>query len=65
MKRIVLFLLLLIGSFNLNAQINEIGVLLGGSNYIGDIGKTNYINPKDVAFGIDGIKAQDTLFVFH
>ena len=25
---------------------------LGGSNYIGDVGKTNYINPNEMAFGI-------------
>lgn len=33
------------------AQINELGVFLGGSNYIGDIGKTNYIFPNNYAFG--------------
>ncbi len=52
MKRFFLLFLVLTGVFNLNAQINEIGVFLGGSNYIGDIGKTTYINPKDPAFGI-------------
>lgn len=52
MKRFFLLFLILTGVFNLNAQINEIGVFLGGSNYIGDIGKTTYINPKDPAFGI-------------
>jgi hypothetical protein len=52
MKRFVLFLLFFLEAFNLNAQINEIGVFLGGSNYIGDIGKTTYINPKDITFGV-------------
>lgn len=51
MKRFFLFVVIVL-SFNLNAQINEIGVFLGGGNYIGDIGKTNYINPSDVAFGV-------------
>ncbi len=37
---------------NLNAQIHEIGVFLGGSNYIGDVGKTTYINPNELAFGV-------------
>ncbi len=35
-----------------NAQINEIGVFLGGTNYIGDVGKTDYVNPNDLAFGV-------------
>ncbi|MEL6810077.1 MAG: DUF6089 family protein [Bacteroidota bacterium] len=34
-----------------NSQTYEIGGLLGGSNYIGDIGRTNYIAPKSLAFG--------------
>lgn len=37
---------------NLQAQIHEIGVFLGGSNYIGDIGPTTYINPNEPAIGI-------------
>lgn len=35
-----------------NAQIHEVGVFVGGSNYIGDVGLTNYISPKNPAFGI-------------
>ena len=27
-------------------QIHEIGVFIGGSNYVGDVGKTNYISPN-------------------
>jgi hypothetical protein len=36
----------------LNAQIHEIGVFLGGSNFVGDVGKTSYISPNEPAFGI-------------
>lgn len=36
----------------MTAQINEIGVFLGGSNFIGDVGKTNYVSPNEVALGI-------------
>lgn len=36
----------------MNAQIHEIGVFLGGSNFIGDVGKTNYISPNELAIGI-------------
>lgn len=35
-----------------NAQIHETGIFLGGSNYIGDIGATNYILPNNFAGGI-------------
>jgi len=34
------------------AQIHEIGVFLGGSNYIGDVGHTTYIAPNEPAFGL-------------
>ncbi len=51
MKRLFLIIFIL-GLTKINAQINEIGVFAGGSNYIGDVGKTNYINPSEYAFGI-------------
>ena len=50
-KSFVLFLLVFSTPF-LNAQIHEIGAFLGGGNYIGDVGKTDYINPNKVAVGI-------------
>jgi len=33
------------------AQINEIGVFIGGSNFIGDVGATDYIAPNQFAIG--------------
>lgn len=33
------------------SQINEIGVFLGGSNFIGDVGATDYISPNQFAIG--------------
>jgi len=33
------------------AQIHEVGIQIGGSNYIGDIGPTNYIRPNSFAVG--------------
>lgn len=33
------------------SQINELGLFLGGSNFIGDVGATNYISPNQLAFG--------------
>ena len=38
--------------FSMNAQIHEIGVFFGGSNYIGDTGLTKYIAPNQLATGI-------------
>ena len=34
-----------------SAQIHEIGVYLGGSNFIGDVGATTYIAPKQLVIG--------------
>jgi hypothetical protein len=34
------------------AQINEIGIFVGGSNYIGDIGPTDYIAPSEPTLGL-------------
>lgn len=36
----------------MNAQIHEVGVFLGGSNYVGDVGLTTYIAPNEPALGI-------------
>ncbi|MAB49447.1 MAG: hypothetical protein CMC05_12530 [Flavobacteriaceae bacterium] len=36
---------------NTNAQIYEVGVFAGGSNFIGDVGATNYISPNQFAIG--------------
>lgn len=51
MKKTLVLILLISINF-LNAQIHEVGVFLGGSNFIGDVGKTNYVSPNEVAFGI-------------
>ncbi len=33
------------------AQIYEVGLFVGGSNFIGDVGATNYISPNQLAIG--------------
>lgn len=38
-------------SFLGQSQTYEIGGFLGGSNYIGDVGRTNFIAPNNLAFG--------------
>ncbi len=50
-RNYVLFILLL-GFTSVNAQIHEIGVFLGGSNYIGDVGPTTYVAPDEFTFGV-------------
>ncbi len=45
---------LIIGLLTLHSsysQINEIGIFVGGSNFIGDVGATDFISPNQVAFG--------------
>ncbi|WP_428230086.1 DUF6089 family protein [Flavobacterium sp.] len=52
MKKIFNLLLCFFPFITLNAQINEIGVFLGGSNFVGDVGSTTYIAPEKLTFGI-------------
>jgi len=52
MKNLVFFITVLCVTMTSKAQINEIGLLLGGSNYIGDIGPENYINPNEFMGGL-------------
>lgn len=51
MKYFFLIFLSLFITKNADAQIYEVGVFLGGSNLIGDVGATNYISPNQGAFG--------------
>ena len=34
------------------SQKNELGIFIGGSNYVGDIGPTTFINPNDIIGGL-------------
>lgn len=52
MNRFFILLFLLFGLTTTKAQIYEVGVFLGGSNYIGDIGPTNYIAPNEFTYGV-------------
>ena len=52
MKKIFNLLLCFFPFITLNAQIHEIGVFLGGSNFIGDVGSTTYIAPDKLAVGV-------------
>jgi len=47
MKKLIYFISFICFTITSNAQIHEIGIFAGGSNYIGDIGSEYYINPNN------------------
>lgn len=51
MSRILTTLFCLFMFSSINAQIHEIGVFAGGSNFVGDVGSTTYVNPNKLAIG--------------
>ena len=51
MKNSILLIILLCFSNILLGQVYEIGLSLGGTNYVGDIGRTNYIYPNKLGGG--------------
>lgn len=51
MRVLTILLISILGVLNCQAQIHEIGPYFGGSNFIGDVGATDYIAPKQLAFG--------------
>ena len=52
MRYLFLFLLSIFIPNSVQSQIYEIGGFAGGSNFIGDVGSTNYINPNAAALGL-------------
>ena len=50
MRYLILFLLSMFFAQTSHSQIYEVGVFAGGSNFIGDVGATNYISPKYSCF---------------
>ncbi len=51
MKYFATAFLLLATAFLAHSQTYEIGGIIGGANYIGDVGRTNYIAPNTLALG--------------
>lgn len=51
MKYFATAFFILTSTFLATAQTYEIGGMIGGANYIGDVGKTNFINPNSLAVG--------------
>lgn len=52
MRGLILLILFTCLVTPLQSQTHEIGVFAGGSNYVGDIGRTNYIYPNELAGGL-------------
>jgi len=52
MKKFVLLIAIVFITMTSKAQINEVGLFVGGSNYIGDIGPEYYINPNNFMGGV-------------
>ncbi|AZJ36925.1 DUF6089 family protein [Tenacibaculum singaporense] len=52
MRELILLILLACVITPLQSQTHEIGFFAGGSNYVGDIGSTNYISPNEFAGGL-------------
>ena len=51
MKHFATAFLIVFAVFSTNSQTYEVGAMLGGANYIGDIGSTTYISPNAPAVG--------------
>ena len=61
-KNIIVIFAILIGNLFAFAQRHEIGIQLGASNLVGDIGKTNYINPFLTKRGYNNISNEGIPF---
>ena len=35
-----------------HSQYHEIGLFIGGANYVGDVGSSNYVYPENPALGL-------------
>ena len=45
MKKITIRIMIFFTTLTVFSQNNEIGIFVGGANYIGDVGPTTYIHP--------------------
>ena len=51
MRHLTILILSILSVQLIHSQINELGVFVGGSNFIGDVGATDYISPNQFAVG--------------
>ncbi|MCS4237551.1 hypothetical protein M2306_002403 [Myroides gitamensis] len=52
MKKALITFILLLTMPLAYAQIHEVGFGLGGTNYVGDIGSAQFINPKNIGYNV-------------
>ena len=52
MRKILTYISIALLAVPAAAQINELGLFAGGSNYIGDVGPDAYIKPNEPAIGV-------------
>ena len=52
MKKLFLFISFALTAITIQSQTHEVGVFVGGTNYIGDVGRTNYIYPNKIGGGL-------------
>jgi hypothetical protein len=52
MKRYLLYITVVLFCITSFGQIHELGAFVGGSNYIGDVGKEHFLSPNDMACGV-------------
>ncbi|MDO5972399.1 DUF6089 family protein [Flavivirga aquimarina] len=51
MRHLIILTLSIFSTHFSFSQINEVGIFVGGSNFIGDVGATDYISPNQFAIG--------------
>ncbi len=54
MRYLASFVISLFFIQTITSQTYEVGLMAGGSNFIGDVGSTSYISPNDIALGVIG-----------
>ena len=52
MKKNWLLVVVFFAQYIVHSQYHEIGLFIGGANYVGDVGSSNYIYPENPALGI-------------
>ncbi len=50
-NKVIIFIFIITSAISYS-QINELGISIGGVNYIGDVGDESYIAPNDLYFGL-------------
>ena len=52
MKKDWLLVVVFFTQYIVHSQYHEIGIFIGGANYVGDVGSSNYVYPENPAIGL-------------